>query len=45
MEKFIIMPMFYVFAVLAMYQLVITWKKWFNYVMRKINRQKMLKIA
>jgi len=43
MEKFIIMPVYYMFACLAVYYLVRTYSKIFFYVRRKVKRLNSLK--
>lgn len=37
MEKFIFMPMYYIFAVLAIYYLINTWRKLFIYVKKHLS--------
>lgn len=43
MEKFIFMPVYYMFAVLAVYQLVKTYRNLFLYTQRKVKRLNGLK--
>jgi hypothetical protein len=45
MEKFIFMPVYYMFAMLAVYQLVKTYRNIFLYAQRKVKRLNSLKAA